>query len=75
MPFTRLKLKKSRTTPLSIDVLVMSSNIRSKDQIFYLPLRKRPPTEGFREFICKYSQIATDELNAHLETVREAAWR
>lgn len=52
----------------------MSEHIRSKDQIFYLPLEKRPPTEGCRKFLIEYAKISDDDLDEHLKDVRDLAW-
>lgn len=52
----------------------MSSEQKSKDQIFYLPLSDRPPTKGFRELLENYSKIPEDKVNQHIEAVRDDAW-
>ncbi|KAL2070448.1 hypothetical protein VTL71DRAFT_13474 [Oculimacula yallundae] len=52
----------------------MSSDIKSKNQAFYLHLSERPPTAAFRRLLADYSKIPEDEVNKHLETVRDDAW-
>lgn len=52
----------------------MSLDIRSKDQVFYIPLERRPPTQGCRELLHKYSKIPSDKVNEHISKVRDLAW-
>jgi hypothetical protein len=47
----------------------MSTDITSKDQVFYLPLSERPPTPAFRELLKNYSKIPSNEIEKHLEGV------
>lgn len=51
-----------------------SADIRSKDQIFYLPLEQRPPTAGCKQLLESYSQIPAQDLDAHISSVRDLAW-
>lgn len=45
-----------------------------KDQVFYLPLERRPPTQGSRELLHEYSRIPSDKVYAHISKVRDLAW-
>lgn len=52
----------------------MSSDIRSKEQPFYLPLGRRESTEQCAALFTKYSKIPPADLDAHLNSVRDLAW-
>lgn len=52
----------------------MSFDIRSKDQIFYLPLEKRPSTQGCRELLHEYSKIPSEKVDEHISKVWDLAW-
>lgn len=43
----------------------MSVDIRSKDQIFNLPLKQRPPTKACRELLHEYSKITSDKVDEY----------
>ncbi|KAF8861917.1 hypothetical protein BDZ45DRAFT_799568 [Acephala macrosclerotiorum] len=49
-------------------------DIRSKDQPFYLLLSQHPPTPAFRELLESYSKIPANEVDSHLEGVRDDTW-
>lgn len=55
--------------------MASSQDIRSKDQIFYLPLEKRPPSKGCRELLENYSKIPARDVDSHLASVRDLAWQ
>ncbi|CZR54639.1 uncharacterized protein PAC_04523 [Phialocephala subalpina] len=50
------------------------SDIRSKDQPFYLQLSQRPITAAFRSLIQQYSKIPANKVDSHLSAVRDDAW-
>lgn len=54
--------------------MASSSDIRSKDQIFYLSLERRSPTAGFKELLENYSRIPAKMVDEHLRSVRDLAW-
>ncbi|KAI6713651.1 hypothetical protein JHW43_003777 [Diplocarpon mali] len=45
----------------------MSSDIRSKNQAFYLPLSERPPGEAFSDLLPGYSKIPEEQFDQHVE--------
>jgi len=57
------------TDPFLVSISKMSSDIKSKDQVFYLPISERLPTQAFRDLLINYSHIPKFAINKHLEEV------
>ncbi|KUJ12916.1 uncharacterized protein LY89DRAFT_721745 [Mollisia scopiformis] len=50
------------------------TDIRSKNQPFYLSLSQHPPTPAFRDLLENYSKILPKDVETHLEAIRDSAW-
>ncbi|KAM3067242.1 hypothetical protein ACMFMG_005392 [Clarireedia jacksonii] len=48
--------------------------IDPKTLIYYIPLSKRPPTRGFRDLLEEYSDVHADDIDNHLNTIRDIAY-
>ncbi|PQE16317.1 methyltransferase domain-containing protein [Rutstroemia sp. NJR-2017a WRK4] len=45
-----------------------------KTYVYYIPLSKRPPTRGFRDLLEEYSYVHADDIDTHLNTIRDLAY-